>query len=276
MDAKIDYLSFTLPINLSGAGHSPDAEDMIVAALEHAGCGALLAELSTGKPERRGGRKIYAAGIFFQTQGVSLWFGGVANHLLVEVSGTGCQALRDAGILEQTLAAVQTRTTRIDVAVDLPDAGQPEQFVSKKMENRFRVTETQDTDTGWTQYVGSRKSERFARVYLYRAPHPRAGVLRVEHVLRAEYAKSAAAAILDTSLSAFVAVLGNTWGWQHERWQPDIVTEGKLRAQRHDKEDAATVRWLAKAVAPALVKAHRSGLIDLNEWLNRNVLALLE
>lgn len=276
MDAKIDYLSFTLPLNLSGAGHSAEADDAIVARCAAAGLDAFMDVLSMGKPERRGGRKLYGCGLFFAAEGVNIWFGGVANHVLFEVSGTGCQVLRDHDALLATLQAVQGRTSRLDVAVDLPDAGKPEDFVSKKKENRFRVTETQDTDTGWTQYVGSRKSDRFARVYLYREPHPRAGVLRVEHVLRGDFAKDAAEAILRGSLVDFVAILGNTWGWQHPRWQPEKVTDGKLRAKRHDKEDASTLRWLMKAVVPALLKAHKSGLLDAQEWFDTHVLSELE
>lgn len=272
MDAKVDYLSFTVPINLSGGGHELTVYDAINERFSVMGLHGLKALLGSSAPEKRSGRKIYGAGLFWHECNVSLWWGGVANHLLVEVSGVGCQAMRDDDIMSETLQAVRTRTTRIDIAIDLADAGKPADFVAHKKENRFKVTETMDTDTGWTQYVGSRKSERFARVYLYKEPHPRSGVMRVEHVLRSEYAKSAVSMLLDAGIVELVATLGNTFGWEDARWQPELTTDGKLKAKRHDKEDAATLRWLAKAVAPALLKAHRNGLIDLREWLETHVL----
>jgi hypothetical protein len=276
MDAKIDYLSFTMPLNFGGVGHGEEAHGAIGNYMESMHCYSLLALLTNAKVQQNNGRKIYGAGLFFPEHNVSIWWGGVSNHVLIEISGVGCQQLRDIAGMNTLLEAVKDRTTRIDVAVDLPDAGKPADFVLKKKENRFRVTETMDTDTGWTQYVGSRKSERFARVYLYAPPHPRSGVMRVEHVLRGDYAKVMANAIITTSLIEQVSVLGNTFGCGHERWQPDMTTDGKLKAQRHDKDDAATLRWLIKAVAPALIKAHKIGLIDALTFFEKHVLPEIE
>lgn len=276
MDAKVDYLSFTLPLNLSGVGHTEQLYEELFKLFERAKLRALLDILNPKTREVRSGRKIYGAGLFWSDSAVNIWWGGVANHVLCEISGTGCQLLRDNGTLMAVVKSTQQRCTRIDIAVDLPDAGKPADFVAIKMENRFKVTETMDTDTGWTQYVGSRKSERFARVYLYREPHPRSGVMRVEHVFRGDYAKEVAHGLLATGLREIVRACGNTYGWQHPRWQPEGTTDGKIKAQRHDKEDAATVRWLAKAVAPALVKAHKSGLVDVRKWLDTHVLSQLE
>lgn len=276
MDAKIDYISFTLPLNLSGVSHSSDAHDAIFQQCLLWKLDPLLDCLEIEPPHQKGGRKIYGANLFFPTSAINVWWGGVANHTLFEISGTGCQLLREGGGMKKFLRAIQTRATRIDIAVDLPDAGKPDDFVSKKKENRFKVTETRDTDTGWTQYVGSRASERFARVYLYREPHPRSGVMRVEHVFRGDFAKETAKTLCDRGLNEVVAMCGNTYGWEHPRWEPDIVTDGKIRAQRHDKEDAATLRWLFKAVQPALVKMHKSGLVNIKEWFENYVLNALE
>lgn len=272
MDAKLDYLSFTLPLNLGGVGHGDEVESAIVAKMQGYGLGTLIDILATGgAPDRNKGRKIYGAGVHWKANNISIWWGGVANHVLCEISGVGCQMLRDHDTLLDTVGLMQERVTRLDVAVDFPGGCKPAEFVASKEENRFRVTQTNDEETGWTQYVGSRKSDRFARVYMYAAPHPRAGVLRVEHVLRARYAKLASSAIVTSTLAEQVAVLGNTFGWKHPAWKPEIMTDGKLKAQRHDKEDAATLRWLIKAVAPALAKAHASGLIDLDTFLTEHV-----
>jgi hypothetical protein len=276
MDVKIDYLSFTLPINLSGAGHNDEVENFIAHHMDAAGLSTFKDFLLNGKASVRGGRGHYGHGLYWEQFHISLWFGGLANHVLFEVAGVGCQALRDADLLLTVLSAVQTRATRIDVAVDLPDAGKPADFVSKRKRNRFRAHSSMESVSGWTEYIGSMKASRYARVYLYAEPHPRAGVMRVEHVLRDEYAKSIAAEIVRDGLASVVSMLGNTFGWEHERWQPDIVTEGKLRSKRHDTHGSGTLRWLATAVAPALLSAHREGLINVREWLETHVLSELE
>lgn len=266
MDSKVDYLSFTLPLNLMGQGHSDGCEMGIVAQLELFNLKGLLSVLSSSIPERRGGRKLYGAGLFWKTEGVNIWFGGHANHVLLEISGVGCQVLRDAETLEATLLGIVDRVTRLDIATDFETDVSPAEFVAHKAENRLRVTETHDTDTGETQYVGSKASERFTRVYKFRSPHPRSGVMRVETVLRSDYAKAGLAVLLADSLVSLVDSLGVTFGWTHALWTPEHSTADKLRASRADKEDAATLRWIYKSVKPALLKAHASGLLDLPEF----------
>jgi len=272
MDAKIDFLSFTIPLNLGGVGHSTDVHQEIMYQIHRLELDALTELLVESKPDLNKGRKIYSAGAHWKDSNVSLWWGGVANHILCEISGVGCQKLRDYSAMLSTVAHVQERCSRIDIAVDLPDAGKPVEFIAAKQDNRFKVTQTNDESTGWTQYVGSRKSDRFARVYLYAPPHPRAGILRVEHVLRSDYAKACAKGVIVTNLQTQVTLLGNTFGWKHERWQPTEMTDGKLKVKRHDKDDAATLRWLIKAVAPCLIKSHENGLIDVVDFIENYVI----
>jgi len=212
----------------------------------------------------------------FPDNNVSIWWGGVSNHTLVEISGVGCQLLRDNESMMSTIASMNERTTRLDVAVDFVRGVLPADFVAGKLENRFKVTQTNDEGTGLTQYVGSRKSDRFARCYVYHVPHPRAGILRVEHVMRGRYAKVLSNGLIESGIARQVAILGNTFGWNHPCWKPDEVTDGKLRAKRHDKDDASTLRWLIKAVAPSLAKNHTSGLIDLNDFIERHVMPLID
>lgn len=276
MDAKIDYFSFTLPVNLGGAGHSDEVHAFIIQQLDANGFNPLVDLLIEETSIRRSGRGHYGAGLFFQDLHISLWWGGIANHLLVEIAGVGCQAARDAGCMDQTVFSAQDRCTRIDIAIDLPDAGKPADFVSKRKSSRISAKASMESATGWTEYVGSMKSDRFARVYLYAEPHPRAGVMRVEHVLRSDYAKAACRQLLSDGMATLVTMLGNSFGWEHPRWQPDEMTEGKLKAQRHDTHGAGTLRWLAKAVAPALIKAQKDGLLDAEEWFRTHVLSELE
>lgn len=266
MDSKVDYLSFTLPLNLQGQGHSDGCEAGIVSQMELYNLKGLLSVLSGSNPERRGGRKLYGAGLFWQTEGVNIWFGGHANHVLFEISGVGCQVLRDNDVLSATLAGVALRVTRLDIATDFRTDVSPASFVAQKADNRLKVTETHDTDTGETQYVGSKASERFTRVYKFASPHPRSGWLRVETVLRSDYAKAALSTLLVAGIVGLVDSIGVTFGWQHALWQPSTATADKLRSSRADKEDAATLRWIYKSVKPALLKAHASGLLDLADF----------
>jgi len=276
MDAKVDYLSFTIPLNFGGVGHSTEAHEEIMYQLHRMELTELEYMLISSIPDLNKGRKIYGAGAHWKDSNVSIWWGGVANHILVEVSGVGCQLLRDNTAMLGTLNSVHDRCSRIDIAVDLPDAGKPAEFAAAKEDNRFKVTQTNDEATGWTQYVGSRKSDRFARIYMYAPPHPRAGILRVEHVLRADYAKACAKGVVVTNLQTQVTMLGNTFGWKHERWQPKETTDGKLKVKRHDKDDAATLRWLIKAVAPCLIKSHENGLIDVLDLIENYVIKPME
>ena len=277
MDAKVDYLSFTLPLNLGGVGHGENVEREIASKMLFYGLDTLVDILAMSKaPTRNNGRKWYGCGVHWKDNNVSIWWGGVANHTLIELSGVSCQMLRDGEAMMPTIKAMNERTTRVDLAVDFPDGVTPADFVASKKQNRFKVTQTNDEDTGLTQYVGSRKSDRYSRVYRFNEPHPRAGVLRVEHVLRGRYSKILSTGLISTSIAEQVAILGNTFGWTHESWKPETVTDGKLRAKRHDKDDASTLRWLIKAVAPSLAKSHNSGLIDLHDFIDRHVMPLVD
>jgi len=290
LDAKVDYLSFTLPLDLRRAGRSHHESEQTVSQDEHdqyaqsaiadklgeLGLDDLLLMLADSRYIDMGGRQRYGRFIHWRKNNVSVLWGGAADNVLIELSGVSCQMLRDREALLNTMGAISDRATRVDVAVDFVTDVSPRDFVAERTGKRFKVTEQHDTETGFTQVAGSRKSERFAVVYVYQPPHPRAGVMRVEHRLRSDYAKVIAPAIVKHGLPSQVAILGNTFGWKHKLWQPDQVTEGKLKATRADKSDAGTLRWLHKSVAPALIKAHQSGLIDVIDFIKEFVVDRLE
>jgi len=280
MDAKIDYLSFTLPINAGGVGHTPGLYEEIERHLKWRNLNELNALLASSLPTMLSKRKWYGTGLRWEANNIAVRWGGeegVANHVQFEISGVGCQLLRDAGAMMTTIINTADRATRLDVAVDLLDKPPtPREFVERKKTNRFPITAQFDEETGATQYAGSRHSDRFARVYVYADPHPRAGVVRVEHVNRAKYAKKSVEELVTNGLPSLVSKLGNTYGWEHPSWKPSIITEGKIRVERHDKDDAGTLRWAIKAVAPALAKMHKNGLIDLDKWIDNYVRPLLD
>lgn len=269
MDVKIDYLSFTVMTDVRGAG---DEHNMWLAAVNALWEGfPVFMEwcANQGGWAAGGARGHYTCSMFNSYLYAAVRFGGSANHLLIELPGTACQSARDAGCLDRMVLETQTRLTRLDLAVDIPGGVAPREFVAAGYNERFKSYAEIVSESGETEYVGSMKSERYARVYRYAEPHPRAGVLRVEHVLRAGYAKAAAQMVASSGLLETVTALGNSFGWQAADWQPDMLTDGKLKAQRSDRHEPGRVRWLYHVVLPALVKADYEGLIDLSEFTRR-------
>lgn len=264
MDAKVDYLSWTI---LGDVPRDPEQGRVAAVALmwQHAEPFAQWAETLQGWQDGSA-RGHYSASLFHPGTYTNVRFGGSANHILIEMPGTACQAARDAGVFEAILVTAQPRATRIDIAVDFPNGCSPAEFVGAGYNQRFASHASIISAEGSTEYVGSMKSERYARVYRYNPPHPRAGTLRVEHVLRGDYAKEVTAVLPVQGMPDIVARLGNTFGWLASAWKPDVVTDGKIRSKRADRHEPGRVRWLHKVVFPALVKAHQQGLIDLTEW----------
>jgi len=60
------------------------------------------------------------------------------------------------------------------------------------------------------------------------------------------------------------------FAWKHPIWNPDKVMASKIPARAYDRDGAETLKWLNEVVASAIWKAHRSGLINLDEWLEEH------
>jgi len=269
MDAKIDYLSFTVMIDMRQQGGAGQGNAALADAIRSVSP-TLVDGWAQYVPWQPGsGRGHYGESLYQSDTYAAIRWGGQANHILIELPGTACQSLRDLELLDIIIGETSDRLTRLDIAVDIPDGCSPGEFVAAGHNDRFKSRATINSESGSTEYIGSMKSERYARVYRYAPPHPRAGVLRIEHVLRSDFAKAAAAVVAQESALVLAARLGNTFGWTHPSWQPTFLTSGKLRARRADRHEPGRVRWLHKVVLPALVKAHKEGLIDLFDFADR-------
>lgn len=266
MDAKIDYLSWSVLVDVRGAGDELQMWLRIVNVMWDQFPDFMTWAAAVQGWQSGGARGHYAFSQYNRQFFSSVRFGGTANHILVELPGTACQSLRDQGCLDGVVQAAADRLTRLDLAVDVKTDTSPRQFVQAGYNERFKSYAEIVSESGETEYVGSMKSERYARVYKYSAPHPRAGMLRIESVLRSDYAKSAAQIYAQSGLLVLAATCGNSFGWRSALWQPDSLTDGKLKATRADRHEPGRVRWLHQVVFPALVKAHKDGLIDLREW----------
>jgi hypothetical protein len=269
MDSKIDYLSFTVLEDCRTMGEGEALDNAVIATLwkSHPQF-CQMCELLTGW-QPCGARGHYGEGMFNPLYFITIRYGGHSNHILVEMPGTACQAAREMGVLETIIDSARDRLTRIDIAVDIQAGCSPADFVAAGYTERFTAHASIVSAEGTTEYVGSMKSERFARVYMYAPPHPRAGTLRVEHVLRGDYAKAAASEACTGGAMLLATMCGNTWGWKSDNWQPAHITDGKLRSTRADRHEPGRVRWLYQVVIPAIRRAANEGLIDLPDYLAR-------
>jgi len=195
-------------------------------------------------------------------------------HCCVEISGKGCESLISAGLLDLVLSAIHERVTRIDIASDIETNIRPTEFVSEVAHERMRANGYQNSESGETCYVGSQKSDRYARVYRYNAPHPRAHLLRVEHVFRRDYAKKVAYEVLAGGVYAVAAAAGRAFGWAHPIWEKSPRNMVDLSIVAAERNEGKTVYWLVHTVAPSFRKLCESGTItDPEEFIARYFLS---
>lgn len=263
MRAHIDWLTFTLRLDMSEDG---DYANGIEKALDALLGRALLATLFDGttSPKQRGRAPYADAWATAATDGSVLCtvYAGISlPHFCVEVGGKGCERLIELGVMERILDRVHGSVTRLDVACDIETMVAPTEFVGVTTHERMRSSGFQKSETGETCYVGSQKSERYARVYRYFEPHPRAHLLRVEHVFRRENAKVVAAAIVEHGIEACAASAGEVFGWGHAVWKPGVADVPEIAVVAPERGMGKTVSWLVTSVAPAFQRLVREGVI---------------
>jgi len=194
--------------------------------------------------------------------GITVFASPTLNHLCVEISGQGCEALISAGGLDSVLSRVADRVTRIDIASDIRTNIRPTEFVGELKHERMRASGHQVSESGETCYVGSQKSDRYARVYRYDEPHPRAHLLRVEHVFRREYAKKVATTLIGASVESVARAAGVAFGWAHEVWDTAQDTSVDLSLVREQRSTGKTVYWLIDSCASAFKRLCADGTIQ--------------
>jgi len=272
---KIDWLSFTLPI---GEGEPIAPRRMVenIATTVYDFSPVVFAGIfGDHKYEQRKGRAPYSIGYGRSDAGCYIFCHPVLPHFLIELTGQGCSALSNDCDPLEFLRAVAPRLTRIDIASDMLCNTNPLEFAALRNDGRFKSHSEFVSESGTTAYVGSRTSNRYARVYRYNPPHERAHLLRAEHVLKAEDAKATAHQILSAGLPAVTVALGEAFGWTHADWTPKDVQAAELKAWRPERHAGKTLFWLNCAVAPALVRLARETGFDVQEWLKAEVLTKL-
>lgn len=276
MFASVDWLSFGFEMDAGQMGMAFSLFERVGRQLERQYPKFYERMVAGHEWTPRTARAPYNASMLRGDHGCTVFAHQMLNHGLVEVGGIGMDTL--GGIEAELFLAseVQPRLTRIDIAVDIFCEVRPDEFTAHREGGRFKSWGEQKSESGHTIYVGSRTSDRYARVYRYNEPHPRHQFLRVEHVLKAEQAKLAVGQIRDVGLEAYVAMLGNTFGWKHGIWRVEHETDEAVKAWRPERRAGKTVMWLHGQVIPAIVKLHREGTIDARQLFADHILPELD
>lgn len=271
MDCKIDYINFSVPtrhfFELGDLDNEKNAHLMIDDFL-----GGLWSPITAGhvwEPNEHKG--FYHSRYFDADTKISMFVGNVNRHIHLEVGGQALDYIRATGFYEDFMKAVSARASRVDFAVDFEDECPVIDFIDNRQKGRFKAGGNIFSEDGETSYIGSWKAERFARVYRYHEPHPRAKKLRAEVVLRGDYAKQAMKIWCEEGEIPALLAAHAPFGWQHPLWEPTVTTASKIVSQRSDKEGASTIRWLNGDVAACIARLHREGLINALEWFSHYV-----
>lgn len=268
MDAHIDWVSFTLPVgegaNIVSMGDFMNESDRLLIGLggphyEYVHDGSSFEPLV--------GRAPYRYQLQRDDRGVRIFGGGPNRTILYEFTGRACEGIRDKASYQAFIAPIVDRVTRLDLAADIRCETRPSEFSNDRIGERFRSVGYVRSETGETCYIGSPKSDRFARVYRYNHPHPRHKDLRIEFVFRKDAAKSTAEALLnEAGISSVVSAAGVTFGFKHPVWDPEFLNTGPLRAPVTNRAANDTVAWLYRSVAPAVRRLLIEGALDWNDF----------
>lgn len=276
MFVNVDWISISLPysqfVSQSPAGsffEFPSDVDVRGRALED--YLYMFDDIQAGK-----GRAPFNRSFFSRVGGFTVFTSDRFEFSLIEFTGTGCEVLREHNYLEEILKDFHDRITRIDVAVDIECDLDPAHFAAARSGKRFKSGAEMVSERGKTVYVGSRSSNRYARVYRYSTPHPRSHLLRVEMVAKDEDAKLAAQLIGAGQLSSVADAMGNIYGWHHPVWGQSGV-DGKLISAPRETHQGNTEFWLYKQVLPACKRILENGSIDtLTDFTNQLILMINE
>lgn len=269
---KLDWLSFTLPVDTSSIATAHELPRAVWRSVDGVDLrlGDALGLETESVPTKT--RAPYAVAWHFPDAHMTVFASSKLSHCLFEFSGRGVDRLDRFGNLSFVIASVIDRITRIDIATDILTDVRPLDFAPLRDVKRFKTHSEFVSPSGETCYVGSRTSDRYARVYRYNPPHDRARFLRVETSCKGPTAKIVASHVLSSSLTAVAESLGKVFGWSHPVWSVDVSNVEAMKAYRPERHIGKTEYWLNNQVAPVLKRLHRENILDVQEWLNEYVL----
>jgi hypothetical protein len=270
LHCKLDWFAFTFPITLLGEKDNEFTLSHILFAFHGHSAQRFLGVVTNGLWEWGSAAGFYNNRITCPDTGLSISWKAGNPFAICELSGTACDAVTRFMDVATLAQSARGRATRIDLAVDIETTVSPKEFVARRSAPAFQSTGCMHTPTGDTEYVGSRKGARMARVYRYNSPHPRSHLLRVE----GEYKQGAARMICDhlvgSSLREVCLRSHLPFGWSHPIWDTEGAEVSKIPARKYDSDGAETLRWLLGVALPSALKAHREGLFNFKEWFEEN------
>lgn len=273
--AIVDWIQFTVPVTAGTgrafkylSGEPGQIPDELFSMLLGWGMSMSVAESLTRKSgaENCSASAPYNSGL--RSGGVFwYWHDGSpeVDTILCQVTGEGCRRLREAGTLMELIREVHNRVSRIDVCMDFAT----EEPLEGLFETAKRVSFI-NSRSGQTFYVGSMKSDKYARVYRYSAPHPRAGFARLECVYRRKFAQEAARYVVEMGVErAFSSMVSSNRITLRGDIAAAVGSGERMRVAPPVNTGAeTTLRWLMEAAAPAFKRLVADGVIDEPErWL---------
>lgn len=273
---KIDWLSFTVPARSPFTGFAKDTIDHVL-SLVSLYVGYEWPPVAWGHEwELEKGHRFYQHTIVYKESKIRLSFGDVNAHVYVEIGGQAQDFIRGRGGVEELLQKVGARASRIDLAIDWETETAVGDFIGDGYKSAYKTGGAVHSPDGDTVYVGSRKSERFARVYRYHEPHPRSRLLRAEVELKGDAAKAMCDIISQKGEVYGVLAAHNLIGWKSPLWTDMKAEVTKFPSRPYDRSGNGFYRWLYTTVIPALVKANNEGYVDLDDFIDKHIRPLLK
>lgn len=270
----IDWLSISLPVSSFFQIEDTTGKYTIEEGLKTHYAWLSQWLLSYDDIEGGQGRRVFNRSAHSSRGGFTVFWRDTLPYSLVEITGTGMAELRRHKLIGKFLNLYGDMLTRIDVSRDIECDTDPRVFAQMRDEKRFQSYKEEFSPDGISYLVGSKSSDRFALVYRYKPPHPRAHLLRVEHRLKDEQAKITAKAIMRDGLAHVVGQLGNTFGWTHPAWSLNPAL-GKAPTAPRDSKQGKTERWLLTSVVQAVDKVIKNGGDETVEYFLERCYALL-
>lgn len=262
--ARIDWLSMTFHI---GDGFRDiDAVNNVVEILNQChvemGLNGVLIEPNEGFCKAFN-HKPYSWGISPNSaNGIVLMGSSYRKEVLVDFQGVFCA--NNPQLTLEYAKYFREIITRIDIACDTNTSMTPIEAIEG---HNLETTSVMKSEKGTTCYLGSPKSEYYARVYKYNPPHIRSNLLRTEIVYRRDYAKKIAS-MLSLGVTA-VDIIAGYWQSKKLKKIEDIAvfagidaipTKVKVERAKVNKDLEARLYWLKRQVNPALIKMITGGV----------------
>lgn len=209
----------------------------------------------------------YPHGIAFDSGLKILW--GNSDTVLVSLSGRACDAIDTVDYLRniplRTDHLQLLNVSRLDVACDIQSDKRPDELIAQWRANgRIKSRYTDISSTGHTEYIGSKKSDRFVRVYVYNEPHPRAGVPRVEFQFGKKIANPLANELVRGEISVDDIFI-NAWNKTFRvPWHTSSNKVAPVTAYS-ERSNAGTVVWFHSQVVPAIKRLIAQGEMSLTD-----------